>query len=589
MESVFRKSRRQVAAVTWGKPRGKASCYALSRILGGFVLLAAGGVAFGAEVDNELLRQQQRERARQLREDKTPDVRLDAGQGLSPAGNIPTNERPCFTIDRIILTGDSAAEFAWAVRHADGDGDSPIGRCIGAEGINRILKRIQNALIARGYVTTRVLAPPQNLNGGQLELTLIPGRIRAIRFAEGTSWRATHWNAFPMQGGDLLNLRDIEHALENLKRVPSVDADIQIVPAEGDDARPGESDLVVSWRQAFPLRLTLGADDSGTRATGKYQGNLSLAGHHLLTANDLFHVTWTKDLVDASQAHGTHGDSLHYSIPFGYWQLALNRSRYFYHQTVQGLNQNYIYRGRSTNQDIRLTRTLWRDAVSKTTLGLRGWQRESQNYIDDTEVEIQRRRMAGWELNLGQRHFIRDAILEANLAYRRGTGAMNALPAPEEHSGQGTARPRVITADLQFNQPLAIGDQKLRYNLAWRAQWNDTPLVPQDRFAIAGRYTVRGFDGESILSAERGWLVRNDLGIALGKTGQETYLGLDYGRVGGPATEYLIGKSLAGGVLGLRGAVLGGSYDLFIGKPLHKPEGFRTPQNVAGFTLSWTY
>jgi hemolysin activation/secretion protein len=99
MESVFRKSRRQVTAVTWGKPHSKASCYALSQILGGFVLLAVGGMAFGADVDNELLSQQQRERARQLREDKTSDVRLDASQGLSTAGNIPTDERPCFSIE----------------------------------------------------------------------------------------------------------------------------------------------------------------------------------------------------------------------------------------------------------------------------------------------------------------------------------------------------------------------------------------------------------------------------------------------------------------------------------------------------------
>lgn len=45
-----------------------------------------------------------------------------------------------------------------------------------------------------------------------------------------------------------------------------------------------------------------------------------------------------------------------------------------------------------------------------------------------------------------------------------------------------------------------------------RAQWNRTPLTPQDRFAIGGRYTVRGFDGETSLMGERGWLLRNDIG-----------------------------------------------------------------------------
>ncbi|WP_412071644.1 POTRA domain-containing protein [Pseudomonas fluorescens] len=57
------------------------------------------------------------------------------------------------------------------------------------------MKHIQNAIIERGFVTTRVLAPPQDLNSGVLQLTLIPGRIHSIRFAEGTSTRANAWNA----------------------------------------------------------------------------------------------------------------------------------------------------------------------------------------------------------------------------------------------------------------------------------------------------------------------------------------------------------------------------------------------------------
>ncbi|PSD22802.1 hypothetical protein C7E12_22645, partial [Stenotrophomonas maltophilia] len=36
----------------------------------------------------------------------------------------------------------------------------------------------------------------------------------------------------------------------------------------------------------------------------------------------------------------------------------------------------------------------------------RGWQRESKNYIDDTEIEVQRRRTAGWELGLTHKQFI---------------------------------------------------------------------------------------------------------------------------------------------------------------------------------------
>ena len=239
--------------------------------------------------------------------------------------------------------------------------------------------------------------------------------------------------------------------------------------------------------------------------------------------------------------------------------------------------------------EIRLSRLLYRDAVRKTGVWLRGWTRESKNFIDDTEVGVQRRSMAGWEAGLNQRAFIGPATLDASLGYRRGTGAMGAMPAPEERFGEGTSRLALISADAQLTLPFTVGPLSLRYGGTWRAQWNRTPLVPQDRFSIGGRYSVRGFDGEMSLSAERGWLLRNDLGVMLGQSGQELYLGLDYGRVGGPSTRQLVGTSLAGAVLGLRGAFYRLSYDLFAGQALRQPDGFQTAQTTAGFNLTLAY
>lgn len=537
---------------------------------------------------DELIRQQQRERALQQRQEQTPDVRLDAGRAET-IERLPAEETPCFTIDRIQLKGDDAAKFEWGLSAALVENDSPLNRCLGANGINLVMKRIQNAIIKRGYITTRVLAEPQDLKRGTLELTVIPGRIRAVRFAEGTDERATWRTALPMAPGEILNLRDIEQALENMKRVPTAEADIQITPSEAQDAKPGESDLVIRWKQDFPFRLSLSADDAGSKFTGKYQGSVTMSADNLLTLQDLFYVTFSQDLSGHTTAHGTQGNTLHYSLPFGYWLLGWTHSNYDYHQTVQGTNQSYKYSGTSVNNDLRLSRVIWRDAVSKSTLGFRLWERDSKNFTDDTEILVQRRRMAGWEISLAERLFIKDATLDASLAYRSGTSALGSLTVPEETVSPGAAHPKVITADLQLAAPFTLVEQRLRYNGVLRMQSNDSPLVPQDRFSIAGRYTVRGFDGETLLSAERGWLIRNDLSVALGATGQELYLGVDYGEVAGPSAKYLIGRRLAGGVVGLRGYYKGLSTDVFYGQPLSKPEGFRTASGTAGFNLTWSF
>jgi hemolysin activation/secretion protein len=551
-----------------------------------------GGAAYAQPaVDPAQEQRRAEERERVLREqlERTPDVRLQ-GQPAPEAQRLPGSETPCFSIQTVSLRGegDAPQQFDWLLDTVAGPDaqDAPVGRCLGAQGINLVLKRAQDALLARGFVTSRILAEPQDLKSGALALTVLPGRIRAMRFAPGGEVRGTTWNAMPMAPGSILNLRDVEQALENFKRVPTAEADIQIEPAE----QPGQSDLVISYRQALPFRLSLSADDSGSKATGKYQGSVTLSVDNPLTLNDLFYISFNGDLGGGLPGErGTRGQTVHYAIPHGYWLLGTTFSHSRYRQSVAGLNQTYEYSGTSSNAEIKLSRLVYRDAVRKSTVALSAFRRSSNNFIDDTEIQVQQRKVGGWQASLNHREFIGEATLDTTLAYKRGTGAFGSLPAPEEAFGEGTSRFKLVTLDAHLGVPFQAAGQRLRYSGALRVQANRSPLTPQDRFAIGGRYTVRGFDGESSLSAERGWLLRNDIGVALGQSRQELYVGLDYAAVGGPSSEYLAGQKLAGAVLGLRGSWGAMSYDVFIGQPLRKPENFITASTTAGVSLNYSF
>ena len=541
----------------------------------------------------ELQRQQTRERSLRQQQEAIPDVRLrtsDAAQGPTA---IPIQESPCFPILQISLKGDGAEQFRWALSRAyRAEDEVPVtgdGRCLGNVGINLVMKRIQNAIIDRGFVTTRVVADAQDLRSGTLQLTLVPGRVRLVRFVNEPN-HGTAWNAVALRRGQLLNLRDIEQALENFKRLPTAEADIQITAAEGEGAQPGDSDLVIAWQQGFPLRLNVSVDDAGTKATGKYQASLTAAYDHPLRLNDLFYVSLNRDLGGGNEGkRGSKGGSIHYSVPYGSWLLGYTNSRSDYQQTVVGKTLDYLYSGDSLTQELKLSHLLYRDAKRKTTISAAGWTRRSHNFIDGFEVETQRRRVSGWDLGLGHREFRGDSIIDAHLNYKRGTGAFKAEQAPEELFGQGTSRMKLVTADVQIGMPFKIGERRFQYTGVIRGQRNQTRLVPQDLFSIGGRYSVRGFDGEAVLSAERGWLVRNDLGTAVGGFGMETYLGLDYGQVSGPSSQLLAGKQLAGAVLGLRGAYKAVTYDVFVGAPIHKPDQLQGRQAVTGFSVGGSF
>lgn len=563
----------------------------------------SSGPANPADIEQQqIIREQQR--LKQFQEKMQPEVnvRLQPPQIEGTVNGLPQDEKPCFAIRSIKLNGDQAQQFQFALNKAINQSKFKPGLCLGSNGINYIMTLAQNAVIDRGYTTTRILASPQDLSSGELVLTVIPGRIHEIRYnldnADQTHVNRIRriQNEFPARSGDILNLRDLEQGLENLKRVPTVEADIQIVPAEA----PNESDVVVSWSQRkVPVRISFNADDSGSHATGRYQGGVTLSVDNPLGLSDLFYVNYNHDLgskdstvdIDGNRTgSGTHGYSLHYSVPVGNWLIAFNQNYYRYHQAIAGYDQNYDYNGSSENTDLGITRMIYRNSHRKIDVSARIWRRKSHNYIDDAEIEVQRRHTAGWAIGLNHQEYLGNAILNLSAGYKRGTGADHSLRAAEEEFGEGTSRMEIITLDASLMKPFRVGKYNFSYDTSFHGQWNKTPLITQDQVSIGGRYTVRGFDEELTLMGEQGWYWNNNLNWQY-LPGHQVYAGIDVGHITGRTSEMQLGKTLAGTVLGFKGQIKAGGnwyYDVFMGKPIYKPQHFRTDKTTFGFNLNYS-
>lgn len=550
------------------------------------IISTAAGLSFllpahAADPDNQFIIQQQRQKAlEQQLTPPVPDVRLSEPSSSFGKIAFPV-ETPCFPIRNVTLTGQDALPRWLPLQRI---ADQAQGRCLGGKGINLLMSTMQNRLVDHGWITTRVLAPTQDLKSGTLKLAIVPGYIRHVRLTEDSDDYIQLYSSFPAHEGNLLDLRDIEQGLENLQRLPTVEASMEIVPGE----QPGESDVVITRKQSKMWRLGLSLDDAGTETTGRYQGGVTLSLDNPFSLSDLLYVSASHDLND----HGGKGSKNytgHYSVPFGYWTLGVTGSDYDYHQTVAGQNQDYRYSGKSKNLDVQLSRVLHRSGSQKTTLTADVLARETRNYVDDTEVGVQRRQTAGWRLGLQHRHYIGQASVDAGVSYQRGTRWFGAQLAPEEAFGEATALSKILQLNAQLDLPFEIGTQQFRYNVQYLRQISNTPLTPQDQFAIGNRWTVRGFDGERTLNATHGWYVRNDLGWSTPLPNQELYLGADYGEVGGYSSDPLIGKHLAGGVVGLRGSAFNTGYDLFAGTPFSKPDGFHTSSLTLGFNLNWSW
>ncbi|MDF7676195.1 ShlB/FhaC/HecB family hemolysin secretion/activation protein [Neisseriaceae bacterium ESL0693] len=570
---------------------------------------AAGLNPVSNQIDQrEINREQQRQQQFQQQMQPDVDVRLPPTETpkATPLKALPADETPCFVINSIEVTGEAAARFQFARRQAIRQSGFKAGQCIGQQGLEYLTTLAQNALIQHGYTTSRILLGQQDLNSGRLILTVMPGHIRQVRYDDSDpnthTGRIKHIpNKFPLHQGKILNLYDLEQGLENLRRLPTVEADMSIEPAQDAAGDGSQSDLAVKWRQrTIPVRMAVNLDDSGSHSTGRYQGGVTVALDNPLGLSDLFYANYNHDLggkhsYTDSDGHktgsGTNGYMLHYSVPVGYWLLAFNRSHYRYHQAVAGYAENYDYNGNSDTTDIGLSRIIQRNAKRKTTLGLKLWRRESHNFIEDAEIEVQQRHTAGWQANLSHREYLGKATLDFDLGYKRGTGAGHSQRAPEEAFNEGTSRMKIITADASVYWPFRLGQQTFSYDSSFHGQWNKTPLITQDQLSIGSRYTVRGFDGELSLMAPRGWYWQNNLNWAY-QPQHQLYAGLDVGHIGTNSVNPQLGKTLAGAVIGTRGQFKAGgmlSYDLFAGKPIYKPQYFKTANTHVGFSLNYAF
>jgi hemolysin activation/secretion protein len=549
------------------------------------------------EADLQQKREQlQRHTEERQRLQNAPDGRVpDTASDIDKDSSLP-KEESCFTVEDLQL--DLPDQLSSAQRRLGASDllqdpfhflqqamDVYRGRCIGRAGINLIHQRLSALILSRGYSTTRLGIPEQDLSSGKLVFILIPGIIRAIGFSvpdiDG-NWKT----AFPSRPGDLLNLRDLEQGLEQLRRVPSQAVDMQIVPAE----HPGESDVVIHVKRSKPWRLAVSLDDSGAKGTGQLQAGVNLAVDNPLGLNDLFYIGLNTDADRKGRERGTTGSYFSYSVPYGDWTFGVTASSYDYHQQIAGLYQNFMSSGKGRNLEFKVNKLFQRDQDQKNSIQFKVGKRWNHAYIDDTEIEVQRCNASYAELAWVHKHYFGAAQLDLAIANRWGVSWFNGdADVADRQSDSPTMRYTLQTVDATLAAPFRIGAQPLTYIGAFRGQITQSALYASEQLSIGNRYTVRGFDGELNLSAERGFFVRNEIDLPLGNSWQSLYAGLDVGKLYGPAVQYLQGDKLAGAALGMRGVVQGFNYDAFLGWALYKPVNFRTSSPAVGFNLVYQY
>lgn len=232
---------------------------------------------------------QQRERARQRALEQRPAQITVAPQTPETTLDIPADTPvdqiaepgPTFRVERIVLSGPQGAPLMrTAISPAKLDAITApfVGRDLGSHRINVLLKRITEAYVAAGYVTTRALLGPQNIGSGTLSVTVLIGTIQSFMVngkpvhrlatneaSSGGGWLtdAGYESAFPAKPGDPLRLSDIDQGVAQINRLRRNQAQIQVLPG----STPGGSVIDIVNPPADRLYYTFGVDNYGAAST----------------------------------------------------------------------------------------------------------------------------------------------------------------------------------------------------------------------------------------------------------------------------------------------------------------------------------
>ena len=454
-----------------------------------------------------------------------------------------------------------------------------VNRKLTVEDVNRLSTNLNTALIEHGYVTSRIGIPSQSLASGNLQFNLQLGRVESVlykTYAQPLPWQ----NAFPIREGDILNIRNIEQGIEQMKRIGSQNVSVELEPG----TKPLATNIVLETTKKPAIHGMISIDDSGLKDTGKLQWTAAIGVDRVFNANDSLNLSINRDAAKDGERKGSRNHTISYSIPRGKDTFSISYSDMKYHQTINSMATPFI-----SSSHAKTVRGSWNHVFHRDRTTKRSWdiiisKRNAKNYINDVEVAVQRANTASLEVGISERRYIKQNTLYSRVAIKQGVGWFGSQP--EYGNGAPSTRFTQLLVDVDYQIPRIWGQRPASITSSFHGQWTlgDKRLFSRDMISLGNRYTVQGFDGENTLMAESGWYMRNEVASYIPKWKSSVYANIDFGAVYGPSTEVLTGKFIAGTSLGMRGQFKSGLfYDVFVGAPLYKPSGYKTDSVTAGF------
>lgn len=449
--------------------------------------------------DRELIRDRQ-ERVLQEQRKRLEALQQLPDEPATPAPAPPVQGAPCVPLHaidlqdaRLISPGQRRALLA------------PFAHpCLDSQRLDELLKHITQHYIDRGYVTSRAYLPQQALDQGRLRIVVVEGRLEELDRSAMASRRELLM-ASPATTGEVLNLRELEQLVDQVSRLPSRAAQLELAPGSGI----GGSRVRLEGEPGKPWRVGFNRHNDGQQSTGEQQWGMNLDWDSPLGLADQLSLRGGGDTVSDHWRHSA-SQSLFYSLPYGWWNLSYSYGQSDYRTRNQGQGFSFSTHGESTQQQLRLERVLHRDSASKTGLNLGLSHLRTRNYIENSLLDNSSHRLTESQLGFNHGRRIGTAFVNLDLGWQQGIGALDAQREGNPRNGQPTPRYHKYSLTLSYLQPFELLGERLSFDSLINGQRSEDVLYGPQRISLGGQSSVRGFKEQS-LSGDTGGYWRNQL------------------------------------------------------------------------------
>ncbi|SQK83906.1 putative hemolysin activation/secretion protein [Pseudomonas aeruginosa] len=332
------------------------------------------------------------------------------------------------------------------------------GRCLGVGQLNALLKAVTDHYLDRGYVTTRAYLPQQDLASGTLRIIVVEGRLEGLDSSTLASPRELAMS-FPGRTGELLDLRELEQLVDQLSRLPSRQAQLELVPG----SEVGGSRVRLKGERDKPWRVSATRNNDGDVSTGEQQMGLGLDWDSPLGLADQLNLRANRDAVTDRWRH-SDSQSLFYSLPWGWWTFTYGYSQSDYRTRNEASGFPFKLDGDSRSHQFRAERVLHRDGVSKTAMSLGLSHQRTNNYVEDTRLEDQSTRITETQLGFNHGRRIGSGFVNLDLGWQQGIGALGAQGRGHPQAGDPNARYDKYSLTLSYLQPFQLWGERFSFD-----------------------------------------------------------------------------------------------------------------------------